>query len=479
MTSRRRNGRTKPTVRTARSRAAGSSAVVASPTGPLARLVATFGIETVLLATVDVQGRLKGKEYDAAGLVRRLRSGSLSPEMCGYVLGTDLGMTPASSGPFSWSSGFGDISLLPHLQQARVLPWLPATALVLAEPIGGGWPHPLAPGTVLDDQLHRLAEYGVVPAVGIETEFVLYEGSPRDAAAAGWRGLRPAAWDNRDYALDSPGPVREFGRRLRQVLAGAGLPVEAVKGEGAPGQVEVTVPYGEVLAACEQHVLFKHAAKTIADEQGMTASFMAAPSTGVGSGLHLHVSLADFDGRPLLAVDPQDGTELGDLGEQAVAGLLAVLPEAAPLWAPYVNSYKRLGYHSFAPARLTWGRDNRTCAIRVVGHGRSLRLEVRLPGADANPYLALAAVFAGIRHGIEAGLKPPPATSGDAYETRDMSLVPRSLEEALGFFETSVLAGELFGEPVVAHLARVARMDLDHHATRVTDAEVERGLVQA
>lgn len=226
-------------------------------------------------------------------------------------------------------------------------------------------------------------------------------------------------------------------------------------------------------------MLFKHAAKAVADAQGMTASFMAAPSTGVGSGLHLHVSLADFDGRPLLAVDPQDGTELGELGEQAVAGLLAVLPEAAPLWAPYVNSYKRLGDHSFAPARLAWGRDNRTCAVRVVGHGRSLRLEVRLPGADANPYLALAAVFAGIRHGVEARLKPPPATSGDAYEIRDVPLVPQSLEEAVGTFEASQLAGALFGEPVVAHLARVARMDLDHHAARVTDAEVERGLAQA
>lgn len=243
MTGRRRTGRPKATVRTARSRAAGRP-VVASPTAPLDRLVDTLAIETVLLATVDVQGRLKGKEYDAAGLVERLRSGSLSPEMCGYVLGTDLGMAPSESGPFSWQSGFGDIALLPELRRARVLPWLPVTALVLAGPIGGGWPHPLAPGTVLNDQLHRLAEYGVVPAVGIETEFVLYEGTVRDAAAAGWRGLRPAVGENRDYALDSPGPVREFGRRLRQVLAGAGLPVEAVKGEGAPGQVEVTFPYG-------------------------------------------------------------------------------------------------------------------------------------------------------------------------------------------------------------------------------------------
>ncbi|MFB7474325.1 glutamine synthetase family protein [Kitasatospora sp. NPDC056184] len=467
------------TMRAARSRAAKSPTGVVSPTGPLDQLISAFGIDTVLLATVDAQGRLKGKEHDAAQLVERLRSGALTSEMCGYLLGTDLGMTPAVSGPFSWMSGFGDVALLPDTQRARLLPWLPGTALVLAEPISGGYPHPLAPGTVLAEQLHRLAGLGLVPAVGIETEFVLYEGSARDAAASGWRELCPAARDNRDYALDQPPTVREFGRQLRQVLATAGMPVEAVKGEGAPGQIEVTFPYGAAAAACEQHVLFKHAARTVAEDAGLTASFMAAPSTGVGSGMHLHVSLADFGDRSVLAADPQDGIELSELGEQAVAGLLTVLPEVAPLWAPYVNSYKRLQPHSFAPARLAWGRDNRTCAVRVVGHGRSLRLEVRLPGADANPMLALAAVFAGIRHGIDAGLKPPPPTGGNAYEQGDVPLVSQSLEEAVAAFEASTLAGELLEERVVAHLAHVARMDLDHHARVVTDAEVERGLVQS
>ncbi|MFD7645688.1 glutamine synthetase family protein [Kitasatospora sp. NPDC059795] len=436
------------------------------------------GVDTVLLATVDVQGRLKGKEHDAQTLLSRLRSGPLSPEMCGYVLGTDLGMTPPGDGPFSWQSGFGDVALLPDMENARVLPWLSGTALVLADPVSGGRPHPLAPSTVLTEQQQALADLGLVPAVGIETEFVLYEGTARDAAASGWRGLRPATWDNRDYALDQPPRVREFGRRLRRVLAAAGMPVEAVKGEGAPGQLEVTFPYGEAVAACEQHVLFKHAAKVIATEHSLIASFMAAPSTGIGSGMHLHVSLEGLDG-PALAADPAAGIELSELGGHAVAGLLTVLPEVAPLWAPYVNSYKRFADHSFAPARLAWGRDNRTCAVRVVGHGPSLRLEVRLPGADANPMLALAAVVAGIRHGIEAKLTPPPAVGGDAYRRLDAPLVPRSLEEALGRFETSALAGELLGEPAVAHLARVARLDLDHHAARVTDAEVECGLIQA
>ncbi|ROR46490.1 glutamine synthetase family protein [Kitasatospora cineracea] len=449
------------------------------PVGPLEQLVTDFDLDTVLVAMIDQQGRLKGKEYDAAGLAERLAAGS-SLEVCGYLLGTDVDMTPAARGPFSWTSGFGDVEMLPGTERARLLPWLPATALVLADLVSYGAPHPLAPTTVLERQLRLLARLGVVPQVGIETEFVLYEGTLRDAEASGWRRLRPAACGNRDYALDAPGPVREFGRRLRQVLGAAGLPVEAVKGEGAPGQVEVTFPYGVAEEACIQHVLFKHAAKTVADGLGLTASFMAANPGGVGSGMHLHVSLHDGDGRSLLAADPERGTELSELGGWAVAGLLAAMGEFGPLWAPYVNSYKRLATdHSFAPTRLAWGRDNRTCAVRVVGHGPSLRLEVRLPGADANPLLALAAALAGIRHGITARLEPPPAVSGDAYVLLDAPPVPCSLQEAVGLFEASALAGELLGEPVVRHLARVAQMDLDHHAARVTDAEVERGLAQA
>ncbi|WP_405361802.1 glutamine synthetase family protein [Kitasatospora sp. NBC_00085] len=466
-------------MRAVRSRMARTTADVTSPVGRLHQLVDAFGLDTVLLTTVDVQGRLKGKAYEARTLVERLRSGRISPEMCGYVIGTDLGMAAPQTGAFSWQTGFGDVALLPDLQRARVLPWLPGTAVVFADPTSEGWPHPLGPVTALNEQRNRLAGLGLTAALGIETEFVLYEGTTRDAAAtAGWRRLRPATWDNRDYALDQPGAVAEFGRRLRQVLAEAGLPVEAVKLEGAPGQTEVTFPYGEPLAMCEQHVLFKHAAKAVADERGMAASFMAALPGGVGSGMHLHVSLHSDRG-PVLGTGAGAGKELSELGEQAVAGLLTVLPVTAPLWAPYVNSYKRLREHSFAPDRFTWGRDNRSCAVRVVGHDSSLRLEVRLPGADANPVLAMAAVLAGIRHGIAAGLKPPPVSTGDAYQDHHARPVPRSLAEALAAFESSTLAAELLGERVVTHLASVAHLDLEHHAARVTDAELERGFAQA
>ncbi|MEU6233034.1 glutamine synthetase family protein [Kitasatospora sp. NPDC047058] len=463
-------------MRATRSRTDRAVARSASPVGPLRELVDAHRIDTVLLAAVDVQGRLKGKAYDAQVLLERLGSGRISPEVCGYVIGTDLGMTAPQTGAFSWDSGFGDVMLLPDTQHARVLPWMPGTAVVLADPIENGWPHPLAPVTVLDEQLVQLAGLGLSAAVGIETEFVAYEGTARDAAAAGWRGLGPATWDNRDYALDQPGPVAGFGRHLARVLAQAGLPVEAVKLEGAPGQVEVTFPYGDARAACRQHVLFKHAVRAVAEEHALAPTFMAAPATGTGSGLHLHISL-HRDGEPVLGEDP-DATGLSELGGQAVAGLLEVLPVTAPLWAPYVNSYKRFADHSFAPTLFTWGRDNRSCAVRVVGHGRGLHLEVRVPGADANPYLALAAVLAGIRHGICAALKPPPPVSGDSYLDDEATPVPVSLSAALDDFEISALADGLLGRRATEHLAAVARMDLRHHNRHVTDAELARGFAQ-
>ncbi|MDH6709193.1 glutamine synthetase [Kitasatospora sp. MAA19] len=466
----------RPTMPTARPPADQSTHPV-GPVGQLPELVEAFGLDTVVLAAVDVQGRLKGKEFDAGVLLARLASGRLAPEMCGYVIGTDLGMTPPATGEFSWESGFGDVALLPDLDRARVIPWEPGTAIVFARPVDGDRPHPLAPATILDKQLALLQNLGYEVRVGIETEFVVYQGTGTDLTAADWRGLRPVTWDNRDYALDRPVTAAGFSRSLRQALAEAGLPVEAVKLESAPGQIEVTFPYGPASEACEQHVLFKHATKVVAEQQGLAATFMAAPAAGVGSGMHLHLSLWSADGEALL-VSAEDEHALSVLGERAVAGLLEVLPQVAPMWAPYVNSYKRLG-GAFAPSKLVWGRDNRSCAVRVVGHGRGLHLEVRLPGADANPYLAVAAAVAGVRHGITGDLKLCEPVTGNADWDEDLPVVPRHPYYAIDVFETSRVASELLGERVVAHLASLADLEVDHHAARVTDAELARGFAQA
>ncbi|MFI9273921.1 glutamine synthetase family protein [Kitasatospora sp. NPDC052896] len=440
--------------------------------------VADGRVQTVLLAVVDAQGRAKGKAYDARFFLDRLVDGDASGEMCAYIFATDVEMTPLPGFELTgWQAGYGDVRLAPDLGSVRLLPWLPRTAVVFANAIGADEQLvPVAPASILRRQIEALAGLGLTVKAGLETEFVLYQGTLAQAAATGFRGLRPVTADNRDYALDHPRELVRYSAKLTAALAGAGHPVEAVKTEGAPGQVEVTFPYGEPVAACEQHVLLKHAARAVGERMRLLPTFMAAPADRVASGLHLHVSF--WRGEEAVLAERERPGELSELGRQVVAGLLEGLPELGPLYAPNVNSYKRYRPHSFTPTWFTWGWDNRSCAVRVVGHGSGLHLEIRLPGADANPYLALAATLAAARCGIEGGLKPPAATTGDGYRDHADAAVPTSLREALRLFEASTLAGDLLGPEVVAHYANLAQAELRVHDARVTDVELARGFAQ-
>lgn len=432
-------------------------------------------IDTVLLAVPDLQGRLKGKRYGARHFLDRVLDGRA--EMCAYLLATDVEMTPADGFALtSWGSGYEDIAVVPDPSTLRSLPWMPRTALVLGDALGRDEePIEVAPRQILRHQLTRLASLGLHAQAGLETEFVLYRGTHRTGDRVGAGGLVPVTAENLDYALDHTPECDRFFRRLQGALSGAGLPVEAIKTEGAPGQVEVTFPYGPALPACDNHVLFKHAVRTLAARSAMTATFMAAPQTGIASGLHLHLSLTR-SGNPMLA-EP-DG-RLTPIGEQAIAGLLAALPGLAPLYAPNVNSYKRYAPGSFAPTRMAWGPDNRTCAVRVTGHGTGVHLEVRVPGADANPYLALSAAIAAIIHGIERQLAPPPPCTSNAYQATDAPPVPLTLDQARSAFRHSLVAQDAFSKEVVEHYAHLAKLELDHHRAIVTDAEQTRWFTRA
>ncbi|WP_020123801.1 glutamine synthetase family protein [Streptomyces canus] len=442
----------------------------------LRQLVERGTVTTVLLAVPDMQGRLKGKRIGAMHFLDRVAADGSA--MCAYVLATDVDMRPLDGFALaSFDTGYGDMGLLPAPDAVYQLSWIPRTALVFADAIGhDGQPVGVAPRQILGQQLTRLASRGISAQVGLESEFVLCHDGNTDAKETGHRGIQPVTRDNLDYALDHPRVMRRYIEELEECLAGMGRPIEAIKTESAPGQIEVTFPYGDPMAAADTHLLFKHAARTIGEGSGMAPTFMAAPMTGVGSGCHIHLSLMG-DGIPLFA--ETDG-KMPELARYAIAGLLDVLPHLALLYAPTANSYKRLVPGTFAPVNFTWGRDNRTCAIRVVGRGDSLHLEIRLPGANANPYLALAAVLAAVQHGLDHKLEPPRPCIGNAFKEAVAPPTPRSLEEALAALQSSPLAAsDLLTPAGVVHYTNAARHEIAAHRMAVTDVDLRREFATA
>lgn len=442
----------------------------------LKNLVDDGEITTVMLGVPDTMGRLKGKCLDAAHFLTQLPAGA---DMCAYVFATDVDMNPVDGFALAgWHTGYGDLQVVPDQKTIRRLGYLPGTVLVHGDAVHkDGSAVNVAPRRMLREQLRLLlAKHQLTVQVGIESEFVLYEGTDVQIREAGYRALTPVSPHNLDYALDHPMVLSMFFHDLRGALSQAGARVEAIKTEGAAGQIEVTWPYGDPIRACDNYTVHKHAVRHNAALHNMTPTFMAAPQTGVGSGLHLHVSLWRDD-QPVFT--PPSRGKLPDLLRHCVAGLIEALPHLAPLYAPTTNSYKRYAPHSFAPTAYTWGVDNRTCAVRIAGHGANTRLEVRLAGADANAYLALAATIAAINHGLTQHPKLPEQVTGDAYDNIDPLPVPRNLDEALTDFRESHIALQAFGGKIVDHYARAAQIEIAAERGQVTDIDRERGFLRA
>ncbi len=325
-----------------------------------------------------------------------------------------------------------------------------------------------SPRHILRRQSERLAERGWRGLAGTELEFTVFRDSYEAAWNAGYRGLTPANLYNVDYSILGTGRIEPLLSRLRAEMAGAGMVVESAKGEANLGQHEIAFLYADLLEKADEHTVYKTGAKEIAAQEGMSLTFMAKFDRNAGNSCHIHLSLRDADDWPVFAGDGPGG--MSPVFEQFLAGLLATLAELMLLFAPNVNSYKRFAEGSFAPTAIVWGRDNRTCAFRVVGHGASLRVEARVPGGDVNPYLALAGLVAGGLHGIERGLELPAACAGNAY-TAGYARIPRSLSEAARLFAESSVARSALGDDVVEHYLNMARVELDTFGRAVTDWE--------
>src|ERR687890_923848 len=414
-------------------------------------------IDTVVVAFTDMQGRLQGKRLHAAYFLDvALEAGT---EGCNYLLGVDVDMnTVAGYAITSWDQGYGDMEFALDLDTLRLLTHLPATAMVQCDLV---WldhrPVEQSPRRILQRQVEKAAGLGYVALAGTELEFVVFEDPFEQAADLGYRGLTPANQYNVDYSVLGTSRIEPLLRDIRNTMYAAGTNVEGAKGECNFGQHEIGFLYDDVVVTADNHAVYKTVAKEIAAQHGKAITFMAKYDEREGSSCHIHLSLRGKDGS-VAFWDPDADSGAGarsPLYDSFIAGVLATMADFTLLYAPNINSYKRFAAASFAPTTIAWGEDNRTCAVRLVGRGPSARMENRVPGADVNPYLALAAMLAGGLRGIEQQLPLEPALVGNAYVS-DRPKVPHTLRDAREAFTRSEVARELLGDDVVDHYTNMA-----------------------
>jgi glutamine synthetase len=438
----------------------------------LGAMVKDKTIDTVIVAFTDMQGRLVGKRVAARLFIEEV--GEHGAECCNYLLAVDVEMNTVDGYKISsWERGYGDMAMIPDPDTLRLIPWLPGTALIMADLHWlDGTPVEESPREILKTQLARLSDRGLVPYVGTELEFIVFENSYRDAWARKYEGLTPASDYNIDYALMASTRMEPLLRDIRNGMDGAGMYCEGVKGECNLGQQEIAFRYAHALNTCDNHSIYKNGAKEIADQHGQSLTFMAKFNEREGNSCHIHLSFRSEKGDPVLAGKGEHG--FSKMMEHFIAGQLATLREFTLFLAPNINSYKRYVEGSFAPTAVALGMDNRTCALRVVGHGQSLRVENRVPGGDVNQYLAVAALIAGGLHGIENELPLEPIFEGNAY-TSDRPRVPSSLRQAAELFAESAAAQAAFGSNVVDHYLNNARIEQSAYDAAITDWERVRG----
>jgi glutamine synthetase len=439
-------------------------------------------IDTVLVAFTDMQGRLQGKRIHARFFLDSvLEHGT---EGCNYLLAVDVDMNTVDGYAISsWETGYGDMMFDLDLSTLRKLSWQPGTAMIQCDLswLDGGGPVKQSPRQVLAGVADRARELGFEALAGTELEFIVFDDSYEAAWDAAYRDLTPSNRYNIDYSVLGGSRVEPLLRDIRNHMYAAGLTVESAKGECNLGQHEIAFKYDNVIRTADNHSVYKNGAKEIAAAHGKALTFMAKFNEREGNSCHIHMSLRGTDGSIVFddGSHNPDGGSAGIAGgsllfDQFLAGIQATLREFTLLYAPNVNSYKRFQPGSFAPTAVAWGRDNRTCALRIVGHGPGLRLENRVPGGDVNPYLAMAGMLAGGLYGIEAQLQLEPVFEGNAYAS-DKPRVPTTLREARDLFAGSALARKALGDDVVDHYVNYADVELAAFEAAVTDWERFRG----
>jgi glutamine synthetase len=449
----------------------------------LTRLINEGEIETVITAVPDLYGRLMGKRIVGRFFLEEIAEGGM--HACDYLLACDMEMNPTPGYAFtSWETGYGDMRGLPDYNSLRHAAWLDRTAIVVCDALEEERDEPVAvaPRSILKRQVERAAAKGFVPYMGSELEFFLFRETYRSARDKHYADLDLRQQYNEDYHLLSGGMAEDVVGAIRRGADASGIPVEFSKGEASPSQHEITLRYGAAIEMADRHVIYKLAAKEIAARRDAAITFMAKwHSEHAGNSLHIHMSFTDPEGGAVFCDPDKQGEPIAgthaypsDTFRHAVGGLLKHASALSLLFAPNVNSYKRYMEGTFAPTRIAWSYDNRTVGFRVVGHGPSLRIECRIPGGDANPYLAYAGMIAAALDGIENKTDPGPLFEGDGYMAEALPRVPHSLRDAIDAFGSSAFMREALGEEVVEHLLHFARSEQEEYDKAVTDYERAR-----
>ncbi len=435
--------------------------------------IASKKIDTVVVAMTDMQGRLVGKRIHGEHFLNdTLAHGT---EGCNYLLAVDMDMNTVQGYEMSsWERGYSDFEMSPDMSTLRRVPWQEGAAMVLADVKWlDGKDVVASPRQILRKQIAALAEHGMKPMVGTELEFVVFANSYEDAWNKHYIGLTPVNQYNVDYSIMGGSRIEPLLREIRLAMSGANMVVESVKGECNFGQHEIAFRYSDALSNCDNHVIYKNGAKEIAAARGYALTFMAKPNEKEGNSSHIHCSFRGLDDSMVMVDEADKEHGMSDIGRHFIAGQIKHLRELSLMFAPNINSYKRYVPGSFAPTAIRWGRDNRTCALRLVGHGAGLRLENRVPGGDVNPYLAVAGIIAAGLDGIKNKLPLEPAFEGNAYASDSQRVTPRMLE-AQTLWAQSPWVKEVFGAEVQAHYANMAEIELSAYGKAVTNWELFR-----
>jgi len=427
------------------------------------------------IGAFDVDGVFRGKYVSIEKLLSAARSGL---GFCDVVFGWDLADELYDNAKVTgWHTGYPDARAVVDLTTARVIPWEPDTAAFILDFVDAeGAPFEPSPRQLLHRIGRKARALGFLPRVGAEYEYFLFRETPQSLREKGFRNLATLTPGMFGYSWLRSSANAGLVHALVDGLGAFGVPVEGMHTETGPGVYETAIRYDDLERSADQAALFKTAVKEICARHGVTACFMAKWNAALpGCSGHLHVSLWDRGGEKNLFAGPSSGRESATL-RHFLGGQLALMPELTALHWPTVNSYKRSGENTWAPTTATWGRENRTCAVRLIGDSpKSTRLEYRQPGADANPYLSMAAALAAGLWGIEHEVEPPAACEGNGYEASAAPL-PRDLKEATELLRRSERARELLGEGFVDHFVRTREWEVRRFERAVTTWELERYL---